>query len=76
MPVGMLGDERPQLPQIIARDRAALDAERFHWTDVLHAKVRRVQHEMSKLQPPTHVGGYSPLRSRARASALTRADTK
>ncbi len=37
MPVGVLGDERPQLPQIIARERAALDPDRFHRPDVLHA---------------------------------------
>ena len=31
MPVGMLRDQGAQPRQIIARERAALEADRFHW---------------------------------------------
>src|SRR5258706_8753754 len=50
MPVGMLRSERPQLRQIIACERAALDADRFHWPQVLRDPAPRVQPQMSNLQ--------------------------
>ena len=52
MPIGMLGDQRPQLPQIIACQRAALDLDRFQQVDFLQADPFRVQQKMSKLQVP------------------------
>jgi len=50
MPVGVLRSERSQLRQIIACERAALEADRFHWPEVLRQPSPRVQPEMSKLQ--------------------------
>ena len=50
MPVGMLRDYRAQLRQIIARERAALEADRFHCPQVLCHPGPRVQQQMSKLQ--------------------------
>jgi hypothetical protein len=50
MPVGVLRSERSQLRQIIACERAALEADRFHWPEVLRQPAPRVQPEMSKLQ--------------------------
>jgi hypothetical protein len=50
MPVGVLRSERPQLRQIIACERAALEADRFHWPEVLRDPAPRVQLEMSHLQ--------------------------
>jgi hypothetical protein len=52
MPVGVLRSERSQLRQIIACERAALEADRFHWPEVLREPSPRVQPEMSKLQAP------------------------
>src|ERR1041385_300119 len=50
MPVGVLRSERPQLRQIIACERAALEADRFHWPEVLCDPAPGVQPEMSNLQ--------------------------
>ena len=64
MPVGVLRSERPQLRQIIACERAALEADRFHWTEVLRDSVPRVQPEMSNLQSRrSNAGLFSKCRS-------------
>ena len=50
MPAGVLRSERPQLRQIIACERAALEADRFHWPEVLRDPPPGVQRQMSNLQ--------------------------
>ena len=50
MPVGMLRDQGAQSRQIIAREHAALEADRFHWPQLLRHPGPRVQQKMSKLQ--------------------------
>lgn len=87
MPVGMLRSERPQLRQIIATERAALEADRFHWTEVLRNPALRVQPEMSNLQGqvsdlplkighfpvyPEGIGSIQPRVARLRATLGTR----
>jgi hypothetical protein len=56
MPVGVLRSERPQLRQIIACERAALEADRFHWPKVLRDPAPGVQPQMSNLHGPAKAG--------------------
>ncbi len=60
MPGRMLLDQSLQPRQIIARERAALDADRFHCDHDLPQWPFRVQQKMSKLQARTNVRGYGP----------------
>ena len=50
MPIGVLRDQRPHPRQIVARQRAPLEADRFHCRQVLRDPNFRVQRKMSKLQ--------------------------
>ena len=50
MPVGVLRNQGAQLRQIIARERTALKADRFHCPQLLCHPGPRVRQKMSKLQ--------------------------
>jgi hypothetical protein len=50
MPLGVPRNQRPHQRQIIARERTALKADRFHCRQVLPDPKFRVQRKMSKLQ--------------------------
>ena len=57
MPVGVLRQQGAQLRQIIARERAALEADRFHCPQLLCHPGPRVRQKMSKLQPSPRLRG-------------------
>src|ERR1035441_7395940 len=83
MPVGVLRHQGAQLRQIIARERAALEADRFHCPQLLGHPGPRVQQKMSKLQalsplhgerenaPAPGVTGASPAAARTVEPSVT-----